>query len=202
MELLDEFEHGFGWRRDEFVQRTSHAVLADGGVWVLDPVADEGIEERIRTLGEPAGVVQLLDRHERDCAELAERLGVLRHVTPFTGVPGAPFRVIPIVRRRTWKEVALWFEDVRTLVCADALGSAGYFRAANEPFGVHPFLRLFPPKGQLGDLEPDHILFGHGPGAHGPHAPAQLREALYTSRRRLGAALIHSLGPSTRRSRR
>jgi hypothetical protein len=148
------------------------------------------LDERIRGVGDPAGVVQLLDRHERDCATVADRLGVPLHVTPFTGVPGSPFVVLPVVRNRFWREIALWFPEARILVCADALGSVGYFRAKGEPFGVHPLLRLFPPRRALAGVEPEHILFGHGEGVHGPEAAPALREALATSRKRLPRALL------------
>ena len=48
---------------------------------------------------------------------------------------------------------------------------------------------------QLGssELEPEHILCGHGAGVHGPAATVALREALETSRRRLPRALASSL---------
>lgn len=187
--FLDELEQGFGWAPDEPLHRTSHAVLAGGGVWVTDPVDGHGIDERIRALGEPRGVVQLLDRHRRDCAAVADRLGVRLHVTPFGGVPGAPFEARRIVNIRRWREVALWFPQERILVTADALGSLAYFRARGERFGVHPLLRLFPPRGALGGLAPRHLLFGHGPGYHGEDAEAALREALRTARRRLPSAL-------------
>jgi hypothetical protein len=198
--IVDEFEHGFGWMAEELLRRTSHAVLAGGRVWVTDPVDGEGIDERIRALGELAGVVQLLDRHERDCAAVAGKLDVPLHVTPFAGVLGAPFDVLPIVRRKSWQEVAVWFPQERTLVCADALGSVGYFRAASEPFGVHPLLRLLPPKRALGGLDPHHLLFGHGAGYHGEDGGVALREALRTSRRRLPAALVRALRSGLRRS--
>ena len=159
-------------------------------MWLTDVVDGPGLEERIRSLGEPAGVVQLIDRHDRDNAAVAGRFGVPLHVTPFTEVTGAPFVVLPIVRRRFWKEIALWFSEERILVCGDAFGSLPYFRARGEPFGVHPFLRLFPPRRSLGGLEPEHILFGHGDGAHGPEAAPSLREALATARRRLPRALL------------
>jgi hypothetical protein len=191
LRFSDEFEHGFGWHlEEERLQRTSHAVRAVGGVWLTDVVDGPGLDERIRALGEPAGVVQLLDRHERDCAAVAERLGVALHVTPFTDVPGAPFVVLPVVRRKRWREIALWFPEERVLVCADALGSLNYFRAGDEPFGIHPLLRLVPPRRALGGLEPEHILFGHGEGFHGPEAVPALREALATARRRLPRALL------------
>jgi hypothetical protein len=188
---------GFGWGPDEVLLRRSHAILAGGGVWITDAVDEPGIEERIRALGEPAGVVQLLDRHSRDCAAVAARLGVPLHVTPFGGVPGAPFEVRKIVRMPTWREIALWFPAERILVTADALGSVGYFKARGEPFGVHPMLRLFPPRRALGGLEPRHLLFGHGEGYDGDDAPERLREALRTSRRRLPSALLSAVRSSS-----
>jgi hypothetical protein len=191
LRFSDEFEHGFGWFREEDrLPRTSHAVRAGENVWVVDAVDGPGLDERIRSLGEPAAVVQLVDRHKRDNAQVAERLGVPLHVTPFADVPDTPFVVLPIVRRRVWREVALWFLAERIVVIGDALGNLGYFRARDEPFGVHPLLRPFPPRRALGGLEPQHILFGHGPGYHGPDAPQALREALRTSRQRIPRVLL------------
>ena len=51
-------------------------------MWVVDAIDVPGAEDRIRGLGEPAGVVQLLDRHARDCAGLATRLGAPHLVVP------------------------------------------------------------------------------------------------------------------------
>jgi len=49
------------------------------------------------------------------------------------------------------------------LVCADALGTIGYFRLGRGRVGLHPLLRVRPPKG-LRALEPKIILCGHGAG--------------------------------------
>src|SRR5204862_2343114 len=68
---FDEFEHGFGWIADEFMQRCSHALVADGRVWLIDALDRDGLDVRVRGAGAPAGVIQLLDRHHRDCAALA-----------------------------------------------------------------------------------------------------------------------------------
>jgi len=196
----DEFEHGFGWSIEgERLTRTSHAVRAQGRVWLTDAVDGPGLDERVAALGEPAGVVQLLDRHQRDCAAVADRLGVPLHVTPSAGVAGAPFLVFPIVRSRLWREVALWFSEQRVLVFGDALGSLAYFRARGEQFGVHPAIRLFPPKRALAALDPEHILFGHGDGYHGPDAPEALDTALATARRRAPSALLATLTSPLRR---
>jgi len=181
--FVDETPFGFGWIEDARTQRTSHALAAAGCVWAIDPIADDGVEERIRALGEPAGVIQLLDRHERDGAVLASRLGVPLHVVP-AAVEGSPFRFLRVASSRWWREVALWWPDERVLVCADALGTITYFRAGSEPAGVHPLLRLRPPR-SLRALEPEHLLVGHGEGLHGPRAAAAVDDALRTARRRL-----------------
>lgn len=196
----DEFEHGFGWNIEgERLQRTSHAIRAGDQVWLTDVVDGEGLDERIAALGEPAGVIQLLDRHKRDCAAVADRFGVPLHVTPFTYVEGAPFVAFPIVRHSFWREVALWFAEPRILICGDALGSLAYFRAPGEPFGVHPALRLFPPRKALAALDPEHLLFGHGEGFHGPVAPEALRTALTTARRRFPSAWLAAARSGVRR---
>lgn len=197
--FCDETEWGIGWIADEpaLLQRCSHALVHDGKVWLVDVVDGDGVEERIRALGEPAGVVQLLDRHRRDCAALALRLKVPLHVTPFEVVPGSPFRPLRIVRTRLWTEIALWWPERRVLTCGDALGTASYFLAPNERLGVHPFLRLVPPS-PLGGLEPRHILVGHGEGIH-EDAGAALDDALATSGRRIPTWLASQLWQRVRR---
>jgi hypothetical protein len=199
---MDEFEHGFGWTVDgDRIPRFSHAIRSDDRVWLIDVIDGDDLDERIAALGPPAAVVQLLDRHNRDCAAVAERLGVPLHVTPFEPVESAPFVAFRIVRNRLWREVALWFAEEQILVFADALGSLDYFRAPGEPFGVNPALRLFPPRRSLAGLEPEHILFGHGEGFHGREAPELLRAALVTARRRLPQAWWSSLREVARRGR-
>jgi hypothetical protein len=185
--FCDEFEAGFGWIAKEKLRRTSHALKTRGEVWVFDPVMWEPALERIRELGQPAGVVQLLDRHERDAAEVASALGVPHYAVPLQGIAASPLEILPLVRSRFWKEVAVWTPELRALVVGDALGTVGYFRASGEPIGVHPILRLKPPK-VLARLEPRHILCGHGEGIHGEDAPDALRGALRTARRRLPKA--------------
>ena len=119
------------------MQRTSHAIAVDGRVWFLDPVDDPEAIARALELGEPAGVVQLLDRHNRDCDSIAGRLGVPLYRLPTTTPDGAPFVPISVVDSRLfrWHEVALWFPALRALVVAEALGTASYFRARGEWVG-------------------------------------------------------------------
>jgi hypothetical protein len=193
VEAVDEFEHGFGWIQDEFLQRCSHALVVGPRVWVIDPVADEGVEERIRAAGVPGGIIQLLDRHRRDCVTLANSLGVPHHVVPEERV--GPFEFLAVRRRRDWKEVALWWPEKRVLVCADVLGTAAYFRAGRERLAVHPLMRLRPP-----DLpvEPDTILCGHGSGVL-MDATAALLEALATAPRRLPLQVASAVTAYARR---
>jgi hypothetical protein len=178
--VVEEFEGGFCWQADEpeFMERTSHAVLDDGKVWLFDVLDADGLDERVLELGEPAAVVQLLDRHARDCAAVAARLGVPLHVTPRDGVPS----ILPVVGIPGWREVAA-FVGGRVLVVGDALGTAAYFRAPGERLAVHPILRPFPPRSLRG-LTPEHVLCGHGAGVHEDAAEA-LDEALRTARRRI-----------------
>ena len=182
--FVDELGFAFGWIASEprFMQRASHAVTSHGRLWVIDPVADESALWRARELGEPAGVVQLLDRHRRDCRAVAEQLGVPHYELPEQPPAGAPFEVLPLLRQRWWQEVALWYPEQRTLVCADAVGTAEYYRAPGERLGVSPLLRLTPPRRLLA-VEPDHVLVGHGEGIH-EDAAAALREAVALARRR------------------
>jgi hypothetical protein len=185
LKLVDEFDGGLGWMEEERIARTSHALAAHGGVWLIDPV-DAG-EAPWARLGEVRGVIQLLDRHARDCAALAERFGVPHHAA-YRGAADVPFEIVPLVRLRFWREAALWWPERRVLVCADALGTLAYFCARGDRVGVHPLLRLFPPK-RLRAFRPERILVGHGAGVH-EDAAAALAEALRTARRRLPAALV------------
>ena len=180
---MDELEFGFGWLEGgSFMRRCSHALAADGRVWVIDAVGDDDAVERVRSLGEPAGVVQLLDRHNRDNVAVAQRLGIPIHVVPQTAPEGAPFEVVPLLRNRLWREVALWFPSLRTLVVAEAVGTAQFYRAPEERVGVSPALRLFPPRRLLG-FEPEHLLVGHGEGVHEDAAGA-LRDGIRHARGR------------------
>jgi hypothetical protein len=188
--FCDEIEGSFGWQVDERLLRTSHALAGEDGVWIFDPIAWAPALERISTLGKPAGVVQLLDRHKRDCAEVATLLGVPHFAVPDDELPG--LERIVVVDFRFWRELAVWVPSRQALVCADALGTASYFRATDEPLGVHPLLRLKPPR-VLGRYEPQHVLCGHGAGVHGPDTPAALREALATARRRLPRAWVGAI---------
>ena len=180
---------GFSWIVDEPATRTSHALADDGRVWIVDPVRHDEALERVSALGRPAAVVQLLDRHNRDCASVAAELGVQHLVVPDT-IPDSPFEAVALTRNRGWRETALWWPATRTLVIAEALGTNRFFATGQEAVGVHLLLRLTPPREPLGSFAPEHLLVGHGQGIHGPAATAALRNALAHSRRGLPRLLL------------
>ena len=186
MRVVDEIAHAVGWMAEERMARTSHALEVDGRVWLFDVVDWPGLDERVQELGEPAGVVQLLDRHNRDCAAVARRLGVPHHVVP-RALAGTPFELRPVVQLRWWREVALWWPERRLLLVADAVGTIPFFRAGAEPAGLHPVLRLRPPRSLRG-LEPDHLLVG--PRRGDPSPSGRARERAADGRRRIPRWLL------------
>jgi hypothetical protein len=171
------------WVEAEFMERCSHALATPDGTWLIDPVD----RSRVDQLKDVAGVIQLLDRHNRDSATIAARLGVPLHLVPRE--PIGPFEFLPVRLTRRWREVALWWSERRMLVCADAFGTAAYYRAGDERLAVHPLLRLRPPRLRV---EPEVILCGHGPGIFSD-GEAALRAALSTSRRRIPLQVVSAV---------
>lgn len=189
-ELSDERgDAGFSWVVREPMARASHALAADGKVWLVDPVDWPEAIDRAAALGRPAAVLQLLDRHNRDCATVAARLDVPHLVVP-REIPDAPFTVVPLVDGRFWREVALWWEAERTLVVPEAVGTNAFYTGGGAPAGVHLFLRLTPPRRRLSSFEPRHLLVGHGTGLHGDDATTALHTALDRSRRDLPRVVV------------
>ena len=172
---------GFSWIDDEPMTRTSHALADEGRVWLVDPVRYEPALERAQELGAIAAVLQLLDRHNRDCASVAAELGVPKVVTP-DAITGSPFVPVAIRNSRRWRERALWWPARRTLVVAEAIGTNRFFRAGADLAGVHLLMRLSPPRAALHEFEPDHLLVGHGEGLHGEDARVGLGRALAHAR--------------------
>ena len=210
LNLIDRWDGGVGWLAypEETMQRASHAVSVDGDVWVLDPVDADGVDELLGEFGDVAGVVCCLDRHKRDSGAIANRHEVPVFLPEWmTGVADAfdaptrrfgrsladtGFQAIRI-RNSTvppWQEVGLYAPPgddpeeapvAGTLYVPEAVGTCSYFRTEQERMGVHPMLRLFPPRAVLEGLRPERILVGHGEGVM-EDAHRELRAALDRSR--------------------
>ena len=67
---------GLTWIEPGMMVRSAHALHSEGRVWLVDPFDDGPALREAESLGTPAGVFQLLDRHNRDCEAIASRLGV------------------------------------------------------------------------------------------------------------------------------
>lgn len=209
------FEGGATWIAypDESMQRASHALEADDGVWLVDPVDAEDLDDWVAERGSVAGVVVLLDRHTRGAAAIARRHDVAVHVpAPLAGLVDdldAPverfrgeladtgYRPHQVIDRSFWRECALYRPADGTLVVPEAVGTAAFFRTADERLGVHPALRVVPPRAALGDLRPDRVLVGHGDPVL-EEAGSALADALAGARRRaprLYAGAVRQLIP-------
>lgn len=198
-EPVDEFDGGVGWiaHPDETMQRAGHALVDDGSVWLVDPVDADELDDHVDDLGALSGVVVLFNYHRRDAASIATRYDVPVYlpeemtalsdddvdatVQRFTGRLGdTGYYLRQIAHSKLWQEWALF--DGETLVVAESVGTADYFRAPGERLGVSLLRRLTPPRSTLGELEPERILCGHGEGVFAD-ASGALSTALSNARR-------------------
>ena len=158
--VVQQHAVGLTWIEPGGMARTAHALADDGRVWLIDPFDDPAALEATAALGRTAGVLQLLDRHNRDCQTIAARLDVPLMRLP-ERAPDTPFEIIRVINRPGWREIALWWAEPRALVVAEAIGTAPAF-ALGRRAGVHPLLRLVPPRSQLSSRRPEMLLVGHG----------------------------------------
>ena len=205
---IDRFDGGAGWIAypDETMERASHALATDAGVWLVDPVDADGLDAFIADVGtdagtdEVAGVVVCLDRHKRDAAAIARRHDVDVYVprwmngvageldapvTRFSGELGDSGFESFVIRDSSlppWQEAGLYNPDTGTLVVPESLGTAAYFLADDETLGVHPMLRLTPPAEVLSRYDPERVLVGHGAGVLSAAGEA-INDALASSKR-------------------
>ena len=91
-DIDDSLPWALTWTVREPLERASHALAHDGRVWLIDPVADEAALRAALGLGEMAAVVQLLDRHPRDCKKIAQRFSV-PHLRLPEVLPDSPFAI-------------------------------------------------------------------------------------------------------------
>ena len=207
-----EFEGGRTWIADpsELIQRASHALVLEAGIWLIDPVDAPGITALIDDLGPVAGVVVLLDRHTRDAAAFANRYDCSVWIPErFNGVSkklDAPverfddtggvrsdgnatlgdsrLEAFVVGDSRLFRETALYDPELGTLVVPETLGTAAYFRTGAERLGVNPLRRFRPPRSRFESFEPERVLVGHGRPVT-TDATEALHYALEGTRRRI-----------------
>lgn len=196
---------GFGWfaHPDEFGRRTSHAVRGPDGVWLFDPLDAPGIDEHLADLGDVAGVAVLSDYHARDAAAFARRNDVpvtvpswLSRVTervdaPVEVVDGAVagFELRRLKPLRAWRECLAYREADGTLYVPDFLSTHPKFTVGDERLGLPTGSRLFPPREQFADVDPERIILGHGEGLFDGPAEA-LADTIANARKRFPRALV------------
>ncbi|TQQ81342.1 hypothetical protein EGH24_09500 [Halonotius terrestris] len=215
LQLIDRWDDGFGWlsHPEETGQRASHAIRADDGVWVIDPVDAPGLDTHLEELGEVVGVAVFCSYHARDAEAIANRHDVPVYVPrwmdripeqvdapieQYDSVLGdSGFEIYRYEPLAQWQEAVAYRERDGTLVVPDLLGSSPGYTVGDERVGVVLSHRLFPPSETLGDLDPERILFGHGEGVF-EDASAALETALSGARKRFPRALVTQFGTNLR----
>ena len=203
---IDETDGGIGWLAypEEGMERASHALATDAGVLLVDPVDADGVETLYEEYGEVGGVAVLLDRHSRDAETFADRHDVPVYAPSWMDIDGkldrsaeplaefladTAYDCLELRNSSFWAEAVL--TDGETLVVPEALGTAAYFRAGTEPIGVHPMLRLFPPR-SLRRHDVEQVRVGHGAGID-TNTTTAVRDAIDNARRRLPKAYLGAL---------
>lgn len=190
---VHEWDGGISWiaQPDEDAQRASHALSTAAGVWVVDPVDAEGLDERLAALGDVAGVVVVQDRHTRDAEAVAQRHDVSVFVPDWmrlvrekletdaesvgSSLPGTEYDVHELIRTDDWEEAVLVDERTDTLVVPETLGTLPAFGGDGTDLGVHP--AVDEPPESLAEWSPERVLVGHGSSVHSD-ANAELRRAI------------------------
>lgn len=210
--VVERWSDGLTWMAHptEEMQRASHALVSDEGVWLVDPLDAAGLDEVLAPLGPVAGVVVLTNSHGRHADRVARRHDVAVYVPDCFDrdahpVAGFEAPVEPIADRLAdtgfelvwekdasgWKEGALYHSERRTLVIPDTLMTSLFVDSAAD-LGVFPFFQLSPPRAALGDLDVDRVLVGHGEPVV-EDARAALEDALDTTRLGAASAIVGAL---------
>ena len=203
--FLDEWKHGFGWiaKPEEKMQRTSHALVENGDVYLVDPLDAENLDQKIDEYGDVEGIILLFDRHERDSVNLAEKYGCPIFVSECfersldaevkeisDNVPGTDWEIHQVIDSMTGKEAALYNTENKTLIVADALGTTNHMRGRGEKLGMNPLYRLRPPV-KLLEFEPERIFCGHGEGIQ-ENASEMMKETLENGRLKAPSAFFNA----------
>lgn len=190
---VTEWSGGLSWIAypDERAQRASHALQTEAGVWLVDPVDANGLDERVAELGEVAGVLVIQDRHTRDAEEVARRYDVAVHIPDWmtltrdkletaaepvgSELPGTNYTVHRLIDTDDWEEAILVNETTNTMLVPEALVAIPVSDVNETALEVHP--ELDEPPRRLTDWKPHRILVGHGKSIHSD-ANTVLRETL------------------------
>jgi len=178
LEAVTDWDGGITWfaQPEEDAMRGSHALDTETGVWVIDPLDAEGLDDRLAELGEVTGVAVIHDRHTRDAEAIADRHDVAVYVPEWTDLtreklqhepeplgdelPDTTYETRRLIDTDEWEEAILVDEAGETLVVAETLGTLPGFREGDDDIGLHPALDEAPDG--LADYRPERILVGHG----------------------------------------
>ncbi|QGA80521.1 hypothetical protein [Candidatus Nanohalobium constans] len=203
-EFIDEWENGFGWiaKPEENMMRTSHAFV-DDGVYLVDPVDAENLDDKISEFGEVGGIIILFSRHVRDSVELAGRYDCPVYVPEWfereldaevrkisEKVPGTDWEIHTVINSKVSKEAALYHRGTKSLIVADSLGTARHLCGRGEKLGMSPLYRFNPPH-KLLDFEPERIFCGHGEGVT-ENATETMKETIRKGRRKTLSAYFNA----------
>ena len=180
---VTEWDGGVSWiaHPEEDAKRASHALETAAGVWIVDPVDADGLDELLADRGPIAGVAVVHDRHTRDAEAIAARHDAAVYAPEWMDLtreklgaapepigaelPGTHVAVHRLIDTDEWEEALLVDESGGTVVAMEALGTLPSFRADGDDLGVHPALETAPDG--LAGLRPERILVGHGESVHG-----------------------------------
>lgn len=208
-EEIDRWDGGVGWiaHPNEEGERASHAILGDEGVWIIDPVDVQGIDDLVKEYGEVRGVAVLSSYHARDADQIAHRYGVSVHIPRWMNrVPervdapvkretevlgGAGFETFQVEPLSMYQEAIAYREEDGTLIVPDLLSSGSSYPVGDERIGLMLGIRPFPPRDLFEDIEPERILFGHGEGVF-QDAGEALDKAITGARKRFPRALVEN----------
>ncbi len=199
--------HGsFTWiaHPDEWMERASAAVVVTDATYLVDPVDTPELDGRLAGLPPVRGVIRLLNRHGRDGDAVAQRFGVEVIIGYDIGRVHPDLVVLPVADGLGWREAAIWIPGRRLLVVAEVLGTVAYFHARDgDRLGMHPMIRLLPPKAAFAGLDPVAVAVGHGRPLLAADAGATIASVMRTARRDLPRAWLHAaiVGVRRRRSR-
>lgn len=178
LEAITEWDGGISWfaHPEEDAMRGSHAIATESGVWVIDPLDAEGLDDRLSELGEVTGVVVIHDRHTRNAEVIADRHDVAVHAPEWMDLtreklqkepelldeelPGTTYKIHQLINTEEWEEAILVDEAGNTMVVMETLGTLPGFCEGDDDIGLHPNLDQTPDG--LTDYQPERILVGHG----------------------------------------